>query len=278
MENKKEHSDFIDQYFKEIENHPLFSFDEQKLLFNKFNNGCKKSKDKLILSNLRLVVSVAKKFTNDSTLFMDLIQEGTFGLIRAVELFDVSKGNKFSTYAVFWIRQKILKHLSLNNHLVKLPDNICLKLGRLHKEKREIESSGVNNKEQQSLLLDSGFTKTDLYYYHQYQSKTISLDQSFGEESDDSLLNTIQDTKTPSIDSQALSKSKREFIAQLLTTLSPREKLVLELRFGLHDDYQRSQRAIAKFYNVSSERIRQIERAALSKLKQLISPHFSFSL
>ena len=266
-------SDILKSYLKSISQYPLLTFEEEQQLFKKYiEEQDEHSKNIIINSNLRLVVDIAKKYSYKEQL-MDLIEEGTLGLMKAVEKFDYSKGYKFSTYATWWIRQRIERFINTFSSIIRYPVNVHLDLNRYNKAKTELISKlhREPTKEDLSKYLNEPISKLD--YYEFLLNKVSSLDEKINEDSDEELGDLIGDTSSNSIEDIAETKDIKKQIYEGLKDLTDQERLVIILRFGLEDDKELSLEAIAKkfplygFKTVTRERIRQIENNALKKLR-----------
>ncbi len=263
---EKQHEPIIDQYLNEIKGYKLLTKEEERNLSHKIHNNDEISKKKLIQSNLRLVISIAKKYMGKGLPFSDLIQEGNIGLIRAAEKFSAGKDTKFSTYATWWIKQRIRRAISNQVRMIKIPDHLYHRSVKVYddlyvKKSKDLESiqknSDLNKKQFNQILQVSGplvSLNSVMSHYdtqEEYQS-TISNPI-------DSMLDT-----TNYID----KKSDIYLIEKLLLNLTEKEQIVMRLRYGLDDQRPRTQKEVANFFNLSSERIRQIESGAMKKLKK----------
>jgi RNA polymerase primary sigma factor len=259
--------DSVKMYLKTIGQIPLLTPEEEIYYARRYRDGDLTSKQKLIEANLRLVVSIAKKYLNRGMSFLDLIQEGNIGLIRAVEKFDLDRGFKLSTYATWWIRQAISRALADQAELIRKPVHMVetiTKLGRASKEIQQNESREANNKE---IAEKMGVSEEKVREILKIAQKPISLEKPVGNDKD-SLFQDFQENKNiVSPETETLYKLTRTKIDKILKTLSHREERVIRLRYGLDDGQSRTLEEVGREFNVTRERIRQIEMKAIKKLK-----------
>lgn len=276
--SKPIHLDLMDIYLNEIKQFKLLKTEEEIDLGKKIKLGDKAAQQKLIQSNLRLVVSIAKRYSTSSLQLIDLIQEGNIGLIIATNRFDYRRNIKFSTYATWWIKQRISRSLSDQSRTIRLPDYIVTEINKMKKNifKLAQHYGRVPSDEEISKLSQISLDKVKLY--RKISEKPISLDIPVNEEESEHLLNFVLDENKKPLDEAYEHKAIQTELFKSLNRLKEQEKMILELRYGMKDGKNHSQKEIAKFYNVSSERIRQIEKKALSQLKLLIKDKdFNFS-
>ena len=260
--------DTVHDYLKRIGTIPLLKPDEEQELAEKAANGDEAARDLLVASNLRLVVSVAKRYVGFGMQFMDLIQEGNIGLMKAISKFDYTKGFKLSTYATWWIRQAITRSIADNSRNIRIPVHLNETLHRITKVKRQlVQELGRDSSPEEVAARMENMTPEKIMEIERMAADTVSLETPIGDENDTSLGDLIRDdhTKTPS--QYAESNALHEQIAELLDTLSEREQIVLTKRFGLDGNDPMTLEEVGQEMNVTRERIRQIEKKAIMKLK-----------
>lgn len=259
--------DSVKMYLKTIGQISLLTPQEEIYYAGRYRDGDLTSKQKLIEANLRLVVSIAKKYLNRGMSFLDLIQEGNIGLIRAVEKFDLDRGFKLSTYATWWIRQAISRALADQAELIRKPVHMVetiTKLGRASKEIQQKEGREASNKE---IAQTMGVTEEKVREILKVAQKPISLEKPIGNDKE-SLFQDFQENKNiVSPEVETMYKLTRQKIEKILHTLSVREQRVIRMRYGLDDGHSRTLEEVGRDFNVTRERIRQIEMKALKKLK-----------
>ena len=259
--------DPVRMYFKEIGKVPLLSADEERELAIRIENGDEEAKKKLCESNLRLVVSIARRYLNRGLSFLDLIQEGNLGLIKAVEKFDYTKGYKFSTYATWWIRQAITRSIADQARTIRIPVHMVETINKLIRISRQLLQEYGREPTSEEIAKEMGISVEKVREIKKISQDPVSLETPIGEEEDSHLGDFIPDEDIPSpVDAAAYSMLQKQ-LREVLDTLSEREKKVLILRFGLDDGRPRTLEEVGKEFNVTRERIRQIEAKALRKLR-----------
>ena len=259
--------DPVRMYFKEIGKVPLLTADEERELAIRIENGDEEAKKKLCESNLRLVVSIARRYLNRGLSFLDLIQEGNLGLIKAVEKFDYSKGYKFSTYATWWIRQAITRSIADQARTIRIPVHMVETINKLIRISRQLLQELGREPTAEEIAKEMGISVEKVREIKKISQDPVSLETPIGEEEDSHLGDFIPDEDIPSpVEAAAYSMLQKQ-LREVLDTLSEREKKVLILRFGLDDGRPRTLEEVGKEFNVTRERIRQIEAKALRKLR-----------
>ena len=259
--------DPVRMYLKEIGQVKLLTAEEEIELAKRVSEGDKKAKDRLTEANLRLVVSIAKKYSGRGLHILDLIQEGNTGLIRAVDKFDYTKGNKFSTYATWWIRQAITRAIADQARTIRIPVHMVETINKVKKVNSQLlhENGHEPTNEQIAEKLEMPVEK--VREIMRVAQEPVSLETPIGEEEDSHLGDFIPDEDAPAPSDVASHTMLKEQLAEVLSTLTPREEKVLRLRFGLEDGRSRTLEEVGKEFNVTRERIRQIEAKALRKLR-----------
>lgn len=260
-------NDPVKMYLKEIGRVELLSHDEEISLAKRILDGDEEAKKKLAAANLRLVVSIAKRYVGRGMLFLDLIQEGNLGLIKAVEKFDYRKGYKFSTYATWWIRQAITRAIADQARTIRIPVHMVETINKLIRVQRQLlqELGRDPFPEEISKVMDLPVEK--VREIQKIAQEPVSLETPIGEEEDSHLGDFIPDDDAPAPAEAAAFTMLKEQLINVLDTLTPREEKVLRLRFGLDDGRARTLEEVGKEFNVTRERIRQIEAKALRKLR-----------
>jgi RNA polymerase primary sigma factor len=259
--------DPIHLYLKEIGNYPLLTSIEEVELAKRIEDGDEKAKQLLTESNLRLVVSIAKRYVGRGLSFLDLIQEGNLGLIKAVDKFDHSKGFKFSTYATWWIRQAITRAIADQSRTIRIPVHMSEIINKTYRTSRALLQELGREPTEQELALAMDMPVDKVRDVLKISSDPISLDIPIGEEDDSHLGDFIKDENIIGPEESATYSILRDQILMLLDTLTEREQKVLILRFGLTDGRTRTLEEVGQEFNVTRERIRQIEAKALRKLR-----------
>ncbi|MEW8956769.1 RNA polymerase sigma factor RpoD [Clostridium sp.] len=259
--------DPVRMYLKEIGKVPLLSSEEEINLANRIEDGDQYAKRKLAEANLRLVVSIAKRYVGRGMMFLDLIQEGNLGLIKAVEKFDYRKGFKFSTYATWWIRQAITRAIADQARTIRIPVHMVETINKLIRVERQLlqELGRQPQPEEVAKIMEMPVDK--VREIMKIAQEPVSLETPIGEEEDSHLGDFIPDDDAPAPAEAAAFTMLKEQLINVLDTLTPREEKVLRLRFGLDDGRARTLEEVGKEFNVTRERIRQIEAKALRKLR-----------
>lgn len=259
--------DAVRMYLKEIGKVPLLTGAEERELAIRMEQGDEEAKKKLCESNLRLVVSIAKRYLNRGLSFLDLIQEGNLGLIKAVDKFDYTKGYKFSTYATWWIRQAITRSIADQARTIRIPVHMVETINKLIRISRQLLQELGREPTSEEIAKEMGITVEKVREIKKISQDPVSLETPIGEEEDSHLGDFIPDDDAPAPVEAAAYSMLKEQLMEVLDTLSDREKKVLMLRFGLEDGRPRTLEEVGKEFNVTRERIRQIEAKALRKLR-----------
>lgn len=259
--------DPVRMYLKEIGKVPLLSAGEEIEIAKRMADGDQEAKQQLAEANLRLVVSVAKRYVGRGMLFLDLIQEGNLGLIKAVEKFDYRKGYKFSTYATWWIRQAITRAIADQARTIRIPVHMVETINKLIRVNRQLLQEYGREPRPDEIAAEMGISEEKVREIIKVAQEPVSLETPIGEEEDSHLGDFIKDEDAPAPDDMASFTLLKEQLMEVLDTLTPREEKVLRLRFGLDDGKARTLEEVGREFNVTRERIRQIEAKALRKLR-----------
>ena len=259
--------DPVRMYLREIGRIPLLSFDEELDLAKRVLDGDEEAKQKLAESNLRLVVSIAKKYVGRGMLFLDLIQEGNMGLIKAVEKFDYEKGYKFSTYATWWIRQAITRAIADQARTIRIPVHMVETINKLIRTSRHLLQILGREPTPDEIAEELEIPVEKVMEIQKIAQEPVSLETPIGEEDDSHLGDFIPDDESPAPHDSAAYTLLKEQLEEVMSTLTPREAKVLKLRFGLEDGKARTLEEVGREFQVTRERIRQIEAKALRKLR-----------
>ncbi len=259
--------DPVRMYLREIGRIPLLTFEEELELAQKVLEGNEEAKQKLAESNLRLVVSIAKKYVGRGMLFLDLIQEGNMGLIKAVEKFDYKKGYKFSTYATWWIRQAITRAIADQARTIRIPVHMVETINKLIRTSRHLLQMMGREPTPEEIAEEMEIPVEKVMEIQKIAQDPVSLETPIGEEDDSHLGDFIPDDESPAPHDSAAYTLLKEQLEEVMSTLTPREAKVLKLRFGLEDGKARTLEEVGKEFQVTRERIRQIEEKALRKLR-----------
>ncbi len=259
--------DPVRMYLKEIGKVPLLSAEEEIELAKRMENGDVEAKNRLAEANLRLVVSIAKRYVGRGMLFLDLIQEGNLGLIKAVDKFDFRKGFKFSTYATWWIRQAITRAIADQARTIRIPVHMVETINKLLRVSRQLLQELGREPTPEEIAKEMDIPVERVREIQKISQEPVSLETPIGEEEDSHLGDFIQDDNVPVPAEEAASTILKEQLVEVLGTLTEREQKVLRLRFGLDDGRARTLEEVGREFNVTRERIRQIEAKALRKLR-----------
>lgn len=259
--------DPVRMYLREIGKIPLLNYEEELELAKKVLEGDEEAKQKLAESNLRLVVSIAKKYVGRGMLFLDLIQEGNMGLIKAVEKFDYTKGYKFSTYATWWIRQAITRAIADQARTIRIPVHMVETINKLIRTSRDLLQRLGREPTPEEISKEIELPVEKVLEIQKIAQDPVSLETPIGEEDDSHLGDFIQDDDSPAPQDSVAYTLLKEQLEEVMNTLTPREAKVLKLRFGLEDGKARTLEEVGKEFMVTRERIRQIEAKALRKLR-----------
>jgi RNA polymerase primary sigma factor len=259
--------DPVKMYLKEIGRVPLLTAEQEVDIAKRMGEGDQQAKRELTEANLRLVVSIAKRYVGRGMLFLDLIQEGNLGLIKAVEKFDYTKGYKFSTYATWWIRQAITRAIADQARTIRIPVHMVETINKLIRVTRQLLQEYGRDPQPEEIAAEMGVTEEKVREIMKIAQEPVSLETPIGEEEDSHLGDFIPDDEAPAPEKSAAFTLLKEQLMEVLDTLTPREEKVLRLRFGLDDGRARTLEEVGKEFNVTRERIRQIEAKALRKLR-----------
>jgi RNA polymerase primary sigma factor len=261
-------ADSIQMYLREIGKIPLLTGEEEVALAKRKERNDKEAERRLIEANLRLVVSIAKKFVGKSLSLLDLIQEGNIGLFRAVKKFEYRKGYKFSTYATWWIRQAITRALADQSRTIRIPVHMVETINRFQQVERQLIQDLGREPLPEEIASEMGEEIEKVRHIIQISQDTVSLETSVGEDDEDStLVDFVEDVKNVAPDRAAALQLLRDYVRDVIKDLSPREQKILEMRFGLTDGVGHTLEEVGQEFDVTRERIRQIEAKALEKIQ-----------
>ena len=263
--------DSVRLYLREIGKIPLLSLEEEQVLAKKAAKGNKKAKDKMVEANMRLVVSIAKRYSGRGLDFLDLIQEGNTGLLRAVEKFDPEKGFKFSTYATWWIRQAITRAIADQARTIRIPVHMVETINKVMRVTRKLTQELNREPTVEEIAKEMDMDPEKVEYVMKIKQDIASLDQSVGRDGDDEdsvLGDFVEDEERASPEDSAASQILKEQLAEIISTLSEREQKIIKLRFGIGGGRPHTLEEVGAEFSVTRERIRQIEAKALSKLRK----------
>ncbi len=259
--------DPVRMYLKEIGQYPLLSAERELELAQQMQQGSKFAKDELVTANLRLVVSIAKRYASRGMSLLDLIQEGNLGLMKALDRFDFTKGYKFSTYATWWVRQAITRAIADQSRTIRIPVHMVETIHRVSKTQRKLLQELGREATAEEIAEDLGMTASKVREIMRVAQAPVSLETPIGEEEDSHLGDFIPDDDSPT--DTVFNTMLREQLNEVLDTLTPREAQVLRLRYGLLDGRSYTLEEVGKIFNITRERVRQIEARALRKLPRL---------
>jgi RNA polymerase primary sigma factor len=260
--------DSVRMYLREIGRIPLLTWDEEVDLAKKIAKGDKQAKKRLAEANMRLVVSIAKRYIGRGLDLLDLIQEGNTGLIRAVEKFDYTRGYKFSTYATWWIRQAITRAIADQARTIRIPVHMVETINKLIRTERRLVQELGREPLPEEIAVEMGMDVEKVNHILKIKQEPVSIESPIGEEEDSRLADFIEDRESVSPDEAATYQLLKEHINDVLQLLSPREQRILRMRFGLDDGRSHTLEETGQEFGVTRERIRQIESKALLKLKK----------
>src|SRR4051794_34584972 len=261
--------DSLQQFLDGIAKTPLLTADEEISLAKRIERGDLVAKDHMTRANLRLVVSIAKRYRNQGLPFLDLIQEGTIGLVRAAEKFDYRKGFKFSTYATWWIRQAVARALADKGRTIRMPVHVVEKLNKILRTERKLRAERGREPTSQEIADDLEMTLEEVEQIRRTAQAPVSLEKPVGDEDDSQFGHFIEDESEPLPDDVADQTLRNEALTRVLGMLADRERRILELRYGLNGESPRTLDEVGRTFNVTRERIRQIENQSLKKLRAL---------
>jgi RNA polymerase primary sigma factor len=262
-------TDALQLFLKDIGKVDLLTAAQEVELAKRIERGDHGAKQAMVEANLRLVVSIAKKYRNQGLPFLDLIQEGTIGLVRAAEKFDYRKGFKFSTYATWWIRQAVARALADKARTIRMPVHVVEKLNKIVRSERKLRAELGREPSATEIAIDVDLTSEEVEQIRRSAQTPVSLEKPVGDEEESEFGHFLQDESVPLPDEAAEVTLRKEALQRILGTLSHRERRVLELRYGLDGQHPRTLDEVGRTFNVTRERIRQIENQSLKKLRAL---------
>ncbi len=283
LEDKDEHpleagarevtTDALHLFLKDIGKVDLLTAAQEVELAKRIERGDHRAKQEMVEANLRLVVSIAKRYRNQGLPFLDLIQEGTIGLVRAAEKFDYRKGFKFSTYATWWIRQAVARALADKARTIRMPVHVVEKLNKIVRAERKLRSELCREPTPAEIAVDLDLPLEEVEQILRSSQAPVSLEKPVGDEEESEFGHFLTDENAPLPDEATDVLLRKETLHQILATLSHRERRVLELRYGLDGEHPRTLDEVGRAFNVTRERIRQIENQSLKKLRALAESH-----
>jgi RNA polymerase primary sigma factor len=262
-------TDTLQLFLKDIGKVPLLTAAQEVELAKRIERGDHRAKQAMVEANLRLVVSIAKRYRNQGLPFLDLIQEGTIGLVRAAEKFDWRKGFKFSTYATWWIRQAVARAIADKGRTIRMPVHVVEKLNKIHRSERKLRAELAREPTSAEVALDLELSIEEVEQIRRSAQTPVSLEKPVGDEDESEFGHFLTDESAPLPEEQAEVALRREALRSILDSLSPREREVLMLRYGLDGQQPRTLDEVGRHFSVTRERIRQIEHQSLKKLRAL---------
>jgi len=262
-------TDTLQLFLKDIGKVPLLTAAQEVELAKRIERGDHSAKQAMVEANLRLVVSIAKRYRNQGLPFLDLIQEGTIGLVRAAEKFDWRKGFKFSTYATWWIRQAVARAIADKGRTIRMPVHVVEKLNKISRSERKLRGELGREPTSAEIAADLDLALEEVEQIKRSAQTPVSLEKPVGDEEESEFGHFLTDESEPLPDEAAEVAMRREALRSILGALSPRERQVLELRYGLDGQQPRTLDEVGRAFNVTRERIRQIEHQSLKKLRAL---------
>jgi len=269
MEAQEVSTDSLQLFLKDVGKVDLLTAAQEVELAKRIERGDHRAKQEMVEANLRLVVSIAKRYRNQGLPFLDLIQEGTIGLVRAAEKFDYRKGFKFSTYATWWIRQAVARALADKARTIRMPVHVVEKLNKIVRSERKLRAELCREPTAVEIALDLDLPLDEVEQIMRSSQTPVSLEKPVGDEEESEFGHFLTDENIPLPDEVADAAMRRETLQKILGTLSHRERRVLELRYGLDGEHPRTLDEVGRTFNVTRERIRQIENQSLKKLRAL---------
>ncbi|HVV59931.1 MAG TPA: sigma-70 family RNA polymerase sigma factor [Gaiellaceae bacterium] len=262
-------TDSLQLFLKDIGRVSLLTAAQEVELAKRIERGDDRAKQEMVEANLRLVVSIAKRYRNQGLPFLDLIQEGTIGLVRAAEKFDWRKGYKFSTYATWWIRQAVARALADKSRTIRMPVHVVEKLNKIVRVERKLRAEKGREPTNEEIALELEMTVAEVDAIRRTAQTPVSLEKPVGDDDESEFGHFLEDENVPPPDEAADATFRIEALAKCLTLLSYRERRVLELRYGLNGEQPRTLDEVGRQFDVTRERIRQIENQGLKKLRAL---------
>ena len=266
-------TDALQLFLKDIGKVDLLTAAQEVELAKRIERGDHRAKQEMVEANLRLVVSIAKRYRNQGLPFLDLIQEGTIGLVRAAEKFDYRKGFKFSTYATWWIRQAVARALADKARTIRMPVHVVEKLNKIVRSERKLRAELCREPTPVEVARDLDLPVDEVEQIMRSAQTPVSLEKPVGDEEESEFGHFLTDENVPLPDEAAEVALRKETLRKILSTLSHRERRVLELRYGLDGEHPRTLDEVGRTFNVTRERIRQIENQSLKKLRALADAH-----